>query len=221
MDYVDYTFVFEYISLKDAHTVAYKKEDEGLYLIGAINVTTGEEMNYSDVINLGKKYKTKTTSLENLSLEDVLKLMRTQKGDKKEGWVINIDGHKIKIKCDDYVNVTKVINAATSENAIIKAIADGSFDDVKSKLSEGHKYMVNEKAKMVFKYVNELNTLIEKAYRIRPTDERKDYMLWVDKQNKYIRKYLRMKYLGQEYSLLKTQNRYKSMKEIEEFIEKL
>ena len=38
----NYTFIFEYISLKDAHVVLYNKSQEGLYLIGIRNCYTGE-----------------------------------------------------------------------------------------------------------------------------------------------------------------------------------
>lgn len=45
-DSPNYTFVFEYISQKDAHVVKYAKEQEGMYLIGIRSVETGFELDY-------------------------------------------------------------------------------------------------------------------------------------------------------------------------------
>lgn len=220
MDHPNITFVFEYISLRDAHTVAYKKEDEGLYVIGAINVLTGHEWRYKDVLDVAKFYGVPSTAMEDISLEEMLRRMRTESGDKKEGWVINIDGHKIKIKCDDYVSLHRVISASTSINAIIKAIANGNLGDIKSKLSDGHRGIVEEKAKEIYLYMNSLNDEIEKVYKSRPSDDKKEFMIWVDSQDKYLQKYLRMKYLSQEYSTLKARDRYVSYREIKGYLDR-
>jgi tRNA splicing ligase len=50
------TFIFEYISLKDIHTVNYKEEQQGLYLIGIRDVTNGKQWFYSDVKEMAKRY---------------------------------------------------------------------------------------------------------------------------------------------------------------------
>ena len=39
----NWTFIFEYVSLKDAHVVKYTKEQEGMYLIGIRDKTTGKQ----------------------------------------------------------------------------------------------------------------------------------------------------------------------------------
>lgn len=212
------TFMFEYISLRDAHTVAYKREDEGLYLIGIINTGSGEEFSYGEVLNFAKRYGVLSTIMEDLSLDEMLQRMKTEAGDEKEGWVMNIDGHKIKIKCDDYVNLHKIISASTSINGIIRAIADGHFDDVKSKLSDGHRNVVEEKAKKIYRYMNSLNEEIEKTYRSRPSDDKKEFMIWVDTQEEHLKKYLRLKYLKQEYTPLKTYNKYVKYADVEDYL---
>lgn len=55
------TFIFEYISLRDAHVVKYTKEQEGLYLIGIRNNRTGMEFSYRTVIETAAQYGIPTT----------------------------------------------------------------------------------------------------------------------------------------------------------------
>lgn len=45
------TFIYEYISLPDAHVVKYTKEQEGLYLIGIRDVNTGRQYSYKKLRN--------------------------------------------------------------------------------------------------------------------------------------------------------------------------
>jgi len=51
-----FTFIFEYISVRDAHVVIYEKDKEGLYLIGMRNADTGEELNYAELRKFARKY---------------------------------------------------------------------------------------------------------------------------------------------------------------------
>lgn len=55
----DNTFIFEYISLTDAHVVQYKRDEEGLYLIGIRNVFTVQQLSYKQVkgIYIPKSFK--------------------------------------------------------------------------------------------------------------------------------------------------------------------
>jgi len=210
------TFVFEYISVKDAHVVIYTEENEGLYLIGCIDVNTGYEYAYSEIKSMADKYNIKMTSIEDITFDEILQLSSTMKSNEKEGWVLNIDGHKVKVKCDDYVHLHRILDHVSSTNVIIQSIADDKFDDLISKIPESHKSKSIEVANKIFEYVKEFTDYIDSKYNECYDVDRKTFMLNVDSNvDKKYKGYVRAKYLGQEINALKTQNgSYKKAKEI-------
>ena len=133
----DFTFIFEYIALEDAHVVKYTKDQEGLYLIGARNVFTGRQCSYKEVKEFAVKYQIPMTEIFNKTFDEVLEDIKTIKSDDMEGFVVNIDGHMIKVKGDDYVQIHKILSKISSVNLIIQCIANGTTDDLYSKVPEG------------------------------------------------------------------------------------
>mgnify|MGYP001206508995 FL=1 len=212
----NYTFIFEYISLKDAHVVLYKKEDEGLYLIGMRNTLTGEQVSYSKVIEIAKKYNVKVVSLENKNIDTLLDEMKKFKSYEKEGWVLNLYGHYIKIKCDDYVYIHRLLDKVSSVNVVIQSIAEEKFDDLLSKIPDKYKKRVNKIAKLIFDYLRKTKQQIKEYYNEAPKDSRKDFMIWVDQNVPHeLKHYVRCEYLGKEYHLIKKMNGgYKKLSEM-------
>lgn len=218
------TFIFEYISLADAHVVNYTKEQEGLYLIGIRNVYNGKEYSYNKISSFASTYNVPMTDIENISIEQILQDCKKYPSDVKEGWVINIidyndNNHRIKIKCDSYVALHRMLDYLSSINVIIQNIANGTYDDLISKVPENYQNRVQNIADQVFNYVHKTNDLIEKFYIQAPKEDKKEFMLWVDKTApKEIKGYLRQKYLGQKYNVIKTGKgtsaSYKKAKEI-------
>ena len=47
-----------------------------------------------------------------------------------EGFVLNIDGHKIKLKCEDYLQLHRLDDKLSSPNVLIQAYAKGTIDDL-------------------------------------------------------------------------------------------
>jgi tRNA splicing ligase len=78
------TFIFEYISMSDAHVVLYKKEQEGLYLIGCRDINTGYELSYKKIKICSDKYNVPMTDIELITITEVLSKMKEYK--------INLDG---------------------------------------------------------------------------------------------------------------------------------
>ena len=215
--YPNYTFIFEYISKKDVHVVNYSKEQEGLHLIGMRSKLTGEEIPYNDVIYLGYMYDIPfVVEKEHLTLNELLIQMKIAKCDEKEGWVLNIDGHKVKIKTDDYVNMHRLFGVRPSPNAIIEAIADGVYDDFYAKVPEAQKEFVVNIKEQVLHYLVNMELRIELAYDNLPKGEKKDIMIHIQNNvDKDIRSYVINKYLGKEYNILKTKyGKYRKASEI-------
>lgn len=210
------TFIFEYIALKDSHVVCYKKEQEGLYLIGIRDVYTGYEYSYSEVKKMATKFKVPMTKIEKLTLDDLLVKMKEYKSSDKEGYVINIDGHKVKVKCDDYCDLHRMLDKISSINVIIKNIAEDHFDDLISKVPENYKQRVLGIAEKIFDWKKSKEQEIDRYYKLAPKTDRKTFMIWVDTNcDKDIKGYVKSKYLGQEYNVLKGNcNNYKKLSDL-------
>lgn len=214
-----YTFIFEYISLNDAHVVNYKKEDEGLYLLGMKNVYTGEQLSYRDVKVYADKYNIKMTKIFDKTFDDVIQDAKKYKSHEKEGYVLNIDGYFIKIKCDDYTEMHKVLSNISSINLIIKSIADNTFDDLISKVPEAYRWRVIKVADIVFDYIKKTDKETKEWFNKAPKDNRKKFMIWVEKNvPKEIISYVKNIYLGKKYNYIKSGNekspKYKKLVEM-------
>ncbi|QSF43441.1 RNA ligase [Paenibacillus tianjinensis] len=207
-DNPDLTFIFEYISIKDAHVVIYEKSKEGLHLIGIRNTLTGEQYNYSDVLKMANKYNVSAVSLESITLDEMLTKMKELKSHEKEGWILNIDGHLIKMKCDDYVNIHRILDSVSSVNVIIRAIADNEYDDLISKIPEKYREKTEKIANLIFDHVHNINSQINYHYNLAPKENKKEFMIYVSNNvPDGLAAYVREKYLGRLSSILKSENR--------------
>lgn len=214
----EYTFTFEYISLKDAHVVKYTKADEGLHLIGIRDKRDGTELDYKKVLFYAFLWQIPSTSVFNKTLDEVMSELDTKKSNEAEGFVINIDGFKVKVKYNDYVNLHKILSKLSSINLIIRSIADDTYDDVLSKLPLAYHSQVEDIAKQVLHYLKIAENNINKWYEKAPKNSRKEFMIWVEKNvPKIYRGFCREKFLGKKYNLIKTYDkepRYKKMSEL-------
>lgn len=211
------TFIFEYISLKDSHVVNYKKEEEGLYLIGVRNKDTGVELDYDCIKYFSDSFKIPIVEIESLTFDELLEQMKVWSSDNKEGWVLNVDGHRIKMKCDDYCGIHRILDKLASVNVVIKSIANDTFDDVLSKIPESHKERVVKIANKVFEYKRDMESKIDYWFNNLPNGNRKDVMIFIDENvPKEVIRYVKNKYLGQDFNLLKNGNLgYKKIKDID------
>ena len=218
--YPTYTFIFEYISLKDAHVVKYKKEQEGLYLIGIRDTSTGIEMPYNIVINVAKAYHVPTTKLFDKKLDEIMSELDDKKSDEAEGFVVNIDGFKVKIKYNDYTYIHKALSKLSSINLVIRSIADDKYDDLLSKLPIAYHENVKKVSNIVFNYIKETKNKIREYYNAAPKNSKKDFMLYVDRNvPKQYKGYCRDMYYGKDFNVIKSHGEtqcphYKKLKDM-------
>ena len=218
----DLTFMFELISKQDAHVVKYSEKDYGLHLIGIRDSRTGNVSNYDNISFMANLNKVKCTKIEKITFDQMLEKIKTERSDEKEGWVLNIDGYRVKVKTDDYILLHKTLSHISSHNAIIKAISDGTFDDLLSKIPNGHKDRVRDIYDKVIRYVQILNSGTEHYYTITlfSNTEKKHFMINVDEKvpNRF-KGYVRNKYLGKKNNYLQSPSgKYVTMKEIDEVL---
>ena len=131
--------------------------------------------------------------------------------------MVNIDGYKVKIKCEDYVTLHKTLAHFNSTNAIIEAIAEEKFDDFMSLVPQAHKNRIEVVADKCFDYISLLNNKIDIALDELNNlyDNKKDFMIGVNQYNKILRRGLIAKYLGHDFHPLKQTHKYKKIHEIE------
>lgn len=201
------TFIFEYISLKDAHVVRYTQNQEGLYLIGIRENYTGRQWSYKEVLDIAENYKIKlTTDLHKETLSEVLGSLDKYKSSEAEGVVLNIDGFLVKIKYDDYVKCYRLISAISSPNLIIEAYADGWIDDLIAKIPITHRWRIEGLIDILHEYCWVKGKNIDQYYREiyqKTQGEIADFMKEVQKYPKEDRVYIIRKYKSQPINFLK------------------
>lgn len=223
----NHTFIFEYISKEDVHVVNYNEDMYGLHLIGARNVKTGLSSTHKILKVLAENYNIKISERHNISFDEMLNSLSKYKSNEKEGYVIHIsklnEDFFVKIKCDDYVQMHKILSAISSVNLIIKSIGNDTFDDLLSKVPEVYRGRVLELANKVFKY----NAILTKTFNDFCTKvdgiegELKDKMIWITTNvpkevQGQVREYVKS---GKKHvNFIKKKNTYIKMGEIEEFL---
>ena len=213
--YSDCTFIFEYISLQDAHVVLYDKSQEGLYLIGIRSVIDGEQYSYKDVLKIANEYGVKTTKLYDKTLDEVMSELDKYKAHEKEGFVMNIDGYMVKIKCDDYVNIHRILSNISSINLIIQKISEDQFDDLIAKVPLSYRDRVTKVANVIYDYIKRTNDIVTDIYSIADKSDKKSFMIWVENNvDKELRGYVRNLYLGNENNYLKRGQGLKKLKDM-------
>lgn len=204
-----WTFIFEYVSLKDAHVVQYTKEQEGMYLIGIRHNLTGEQFSYKNILDIAQIYNIdKTTQIYQQTLEDVLGDMDKYKSNEREGVVLFIDGLQVKIKYNDYVHIHRILSAISSVNLIIEHIADGTFDDLIAKIPEAYRTKTLAIKQLIYDYITSMeekvNFYLKEANN--NSNDKKEFMIWTEKNvPKKYKAYVRNYYLGKEVNYLKSQ----------------
>lgn len=215
----DLTFIYEYISLGDAHVVKYEKEQEGLYLIGIRDVTTGRQFSYKEVEEFATRYGVPMTEIFDKTFDQIIKETKTIKSDEQEGFVVNIDGHMIKAKGDDYVQIHRILSKISSINLIIECVAENKIDDLISKVPETYKERVRIVEKIVLDYVKNMEENVQKYFEAAPKDSRKSFMIWTESNVPAEYKiYVKNRFLGIENNYIKNGNRnappYKKLKDM-------
>ncbi|MGL4453716.1 MAG: T4 RnlA family RNA ligase [Sarcina sp.] len=210
------TFIFEYIDLDDAKIVKYSKEDEGLYLIGIRDVKTLRQYSYKEVSKIATKYQVNMTIIENKHFNEILEEVKNIKGYYKEGWVINIDGHLIKLKGDDYVGLHRILSKLCKHSVVIENICNGTLDDLLSKIPILHRDGLINLAKEIIGYKEIVEKQIEFFYDKAPV-ERVEFFRYINTLPKHLRGFLGNKYNNKPYEILRNYHgkciKLKSLKE--------
>ena len=145
--------------------------------------------------------------------------MDDKKSDEAEGFVINIDDYRVKLKYNDYVHIHKALSKLSSINLIIRSIANNQYDDLLAKLPAAYHNNVKKVASIVVRYINQEESKIREYYNKAPKSNNRDFMIWITNNvPKEYQGYCRAMYLGQEINVIKSGNEkaphYKKLKDM-------
>lgn len=226
------TFIFEYISEKDKHVVPYDYDTQkGLYLIGMRSVIDGEEYPYEAIKEVSEEFDIPCCKIYQYNtLQEVLEHLDKMTVKDGEGFVLNIDGHKIKLKCEDYLQLHRLDDKLSSPNVLIQAYAEGTIDDLYANMTplikEKNKDVMDTIEKFMYKMRHKIDMNLDKIntmVRFDGTEEENNKKLhrfineFVDKD---VREYVRAIYLGREYNILKSRGgAYRKFGEIRKWVE--
>lgn len=200
----DYTFIFESLTPADVHVVKYNDDEMGLHLIGVRDMRDYRLLSYKEVLDWAQRYGVQTTTVFSKTIDEVMSELGDKRSDEKEGFVLNADGFMVKIKYDDYVQMHGVISKLASVNLVIKAVADGTLDDVLSKVPSAYKARVERIAKVVIDYEQRCQQEVENFYKQHSQFSIKDYAITVQKElSKDLRGCAISRYKGQPISFIK------------------
>lgn len=199
----DLTFIFEWISWDDSHVVGYGDDMQGLHLVGIRDVITGDQYPYRDVIRMAEHYGVPTTALHAMSLDEVLQSLPEESGVNREGYVLNIDGFLVKIKCPDFLNLTRNAEMSRSFNTIVKVAAEGKADDYISMLPASYQAEAWKKYRKIMTYEKDMLDLIERIYKEIPRElDRKEAMIVINGLDPAIREMVRARYFGKKLDII-------------------
>ena len=175
------TLIFEFVNLKDQPVVRYDKSEEGLYLIGIRDIETGIQHSYEDVKNHAAMFNLKFAGIKNKTFTEIQEEIKICSSDKKEGYVVNVDGFLFKMKCDDYVKMHRILSELSSPNLVLEHIRDNTFDDFMARVPEAYVDRVEEIARNIFKYIRIYDQKTrEYYYSLKNYNNKKEFMLLVE-----------------------------------------
>ena len=176
------TFFFESIFENDPHVVSYDRE--GLFLVGIRDTGDGREYDYSEVISMAGRYGVPTTRLYSMTVQEALEFLKDASGTEHEGFVLNVDGLRVKMKADDYVDLNNWVFGMQDDNMLLKAVLEERIDDVIPRLLPSFREDVVARVGMVTDAIDRRRRRVDEYIDMIAAEgltERKDVMLWITK----------------------------------------
>lgn len=175
----NYTCMFELIDHRDNHVVPINRP-VGLYLTGMRNINNGVQLNYCDIIQKANEANIFATHLFNKTFTEIMEMVKTESHKEIEGFVLNIDGYFVKIKCEDYLAFQRVRNNF-NHNDLIPLWLNGTIDDAFAYLTEIDKEYYEGLLNDVLNLRQKILRYVDDAIIKAPKDSRKEFAIWVQK----------------------------------------
>ena len=155
----DITYLFEVIYPTDLHVVSYGDVDD-IFLIGAINRQTGEDINIYTI-----PYFAKTICYDDVF--DWRNIRNIINGDNKEGFVVRFDnGFRFKLKYERYWEL-HYLKTGLTRKKILNALIEDKSNVIKSAISrfdEEHQIYYNHIVSDIIDRYNEIYNICKAEY---------------------------------------------------------
>lgn len=197
------TLIFEIVSYKYRIVIDYKKKgyEEGLYLVGVRHLKSEKMFSYDEVKALAKQLELKHLNVYKFSTLDSVIDSCKEMDYNTEGYVLNYDGTRVKIKSMEYLKVHRFLSRLSGKN-LLEALIVGEEKDVVELAPEEY---INEIRKTVQSYKDKALKDIEYLcieFAKAPQTSRKDFALWVQATvNQDIRSFMFCMYDGKVIDL--------------------
>jgi hypothetical protein len=205
-----FTYIFELIEPDfDQHVVDYSNIEHGLYLTGVIDNEIGISLNPQQVVELAEEYDVLHTNVVDDTIYHILSTLGDVPSNEAEGFVLYIDGFRVKIKYDSYVELHGVLSAIKSPKLTIAAMRAGNLDDFISKIPAAYHDIVMSYVHDAVEYeehiIETVLDYMEKMYSsIGRNPSRKEAMIYItENMPKEIQSYARNIFLGRKNDYLK------------------
>lgn len=176
----DWTCMFELIDRHDTHVVPIGNKTCGLYLTGMRNIHDGSMKTYAEVRALANQYQILTTKVFDKTFDEILKMRQTASHDDMEGFVVNIDGYLVKIKCKDYLSFQKIKHNLTV-NDLIPVLLDDKRDDLMAYLNKEDQIFWGEKLDNLIALRQKIFAYADEMWEKAPKTSRKETAIWINK----------------------------------------
>ena len=187
-DVYNYTLIFEAILSERPVVTQYTREELGLYLIGARDLETLDELSESELDIVAKKIGAHRPRIFDVKADydSISKMMDTFEDD-FEGFVVRQRGtnNRIKIKKETYLKRHRLIGQLQYKN-LVPLWLEGEREEIETYFKESKKMFDN-----IEKGVNTLVDKVENALNdVRHIDDRKEYAARVLSKYKDISSFL-------------------------------
>lgn len=187
--YPDMTFCYEMVyPPADPHVVSYDKDRWGLYLHGMRDVNTGKIMPYENLLKVSKDYGIKTVPVVAHNMAEMDVLRKTWKGHDHEGVVCNVDGWLVKVKCEDFLSLSRMAHKLSSPDtkngflAIEQAMDNDTLDDLVAGMPDGYKSKLNDVVKDISDFQCLMRDKVDNVIKAIPADCDNPYK-WVNQNS--------------------------------------
>lgn len=172
--------IFEFVSRKNKIVLDYA--EDALILLALRSNETGEYVTYNTLKIVGAEFNipvVKQFPGSISGMDSFLETVREMKG--IEGFVIAYEnGHKLKIKTDEYCLLHKTKETIATEKNVIKILVNGGIDDLLPLLDEYDRNRVEEFAKTFWHGLNLTKHIVEyEVAKFTNFNSRKDFALYL------------------------------------------
>lgn len=153
--------------------------------------TTGEYMDYDEMVEEAEKFNVPVVKQIKVDLSDPSEFLAMAKQEKDaEGYVIRFnDGQTVKVKNDWYVHLHHIVSGLNAERNIVRHLLDNDLDDILPILPQNRKKELekfsNDFWKFYSRFKKDIHVMWANVWENMPSEyTRKDLALEIQKQEK-------------------------------------